>query len=507
MIISEMQRKLATWATTDPSFRVDRLLRLITHPDWLAEAARLTLCTKGAHTPGVDGVDRLKLQVRLTEELNNLRDELLSGSYRPLPARRVYIPKANGKQRPLGIPSLRDRIVQRAMLMAMEPIWECDFHSLSYGFRPERSVHHAIRTVKLQLTDCGQARGRWIIEGDLSSYFDTVHHNLLMKAIRRRIRDARFMILLWRVIKAGHVDAGLFRAASEGVPQGGVISPLLSNIMLNEFDKYLHKHYLSAESRKEREKWNRSVRNGQAVAIPEHRQLRPAVTYCRYADDFVIIVKGTKADALTIREECRGVLEDSLKLRLNMEKTKVTHVNDGFVFLGHRIIRKRSRYGKMRVVTTIPKDRAKNFAASLTALLSGNYSESKVSMVELINRKLKGWSAFYQFVDFKAKIFSYIDRVVFWKLAYWLAHKYRKSIKQLMRMWCKTPKPGMNRTWILFGRANNGSLCGEILYRMVGQGKKSFRWRNPEGNPYLRTESRNTWTSRYAEVAMALDSI
>ncbi len=277
--------------------------------------------------------------------------------------------------------------------------------------------------------------------------------------------------------------------------------------MLNEFDKYLHEHYLSAESRKEREKWNRSVRNGQAIAILEHRQLRPAVTYCRYADDFVIIVKGTKADALTIREECRGVLEDSLKLRLNMEKTKVTHVNDGFVFLGHRIIRKRSRYGKMRVVTTIPKDRARNFAASLTALLSGNYSESKVSMVELINRKLKGWSAFYQFVDFKAKIFSYIDRVVFWKLAYWLAHKYRKSIKKLMRMWCKTPKPGMNRTWILFGKANNGSLCGEILYRMVGQGKKNFRWRNPEGNPYLRTESRNTWTSRYAEVAMALDSI
>lgn len=334
-----MQRKLATWATTDPSFRVERLLRLIIHPDWLAEAARLTLCTKGAHTPGVDGVDRLKLQTRLTEELNILRGELLSGSYRPLPARRVYIPKANGKQRPLGIPTLRDRIVQRAMLMAMEPIWECDFHSLSYGFRPERSVHHAIRTVKLQLTDCGQARGRWVIEGDLSSYFDTVHHSLLMKAIRRRIRDARFMILLWRMIKAGHVDAGLFRAASEGVPQGGVISPLLSNIMLNEFDKYLHKHYLSTESRKEREKWNRSVRNGQAVAILEHRQLRPAVSYCRYADDFVIIVKGTKADALTIREECRYVLEDSLKLRLNMEKTKVTHVNDGFVFLGHRIIR------------------------------------------------------------------------------------------------------------------------------------------------------------------------
>lgn len=198
------------------------------------------------------------LQARLAVELQILRDELLSGHYQPLPARRVYIPKSNGKLRPLGIPALRDRIVQRAMLMAMEPIWESDFHTLSYGFRPERSVHHAIRTVKLQLTDCGETRGRWVIEGDLSSYFDTVHHRLLMKAVRRRISDARFMTLLWKTIKAGHIDVGLFRAASEGVPQGGVISPLLSNIMLNEFDQYLHERYLSGKARKDRWYWNNS---------------------------------------------------------------------------------------------------------------------------------------------------------------------------------------------------------------------------------------------------------
>ncbi len=108
-----------------------------------------------------------------------------------------------------------------------------------------------------------------------------------------------------------------------------------------------------------------------------------------------------------------------------MDKTKITHVNDGFTFLGHRLIRKRSRYGDMRVVTTIPRDKARNFAASLTTLLSGNYSENKIDRVGMLNRKLKGWAAFYQFVDFKAKVFSYIDRVVFWKLAHWLARKYR----------------------------------------------------------------------------------
>jgi retron-type reverse transcriptase len=193
-----MQCKLATWTTADPTRRVDRLLRLIAQPGWLAEAARITLSSKGAHTPGVDGVGKATLLATLPEILETLRGELLSGAYQPLPARRIYIPKANGTQRPLGIPTLRDRIVQRAMLMAMEPIWESDFHTLSYGFRPERSVHHAIRTVKLQLTDNTATRGRWVIEGDLSSYFDTVHHRLLMKAVRRRIKDNRFLVLLWR---------------------------------------------------------------------------------------------------------------------------------------------------------------------------------------------------------------------------------------------------------------------------------------------------------------------
>ena len=159
------------WAATDPSRRIERLLRLITQPEWLAEAARITLSSKGAHTPDIDGVNKATLQPRLAAELQTLRDELLSGYCQPLPARRVYIPKSNGKQRPLGIPALRDRILQRAMLMALEPIWESDFHTLSYGFRPERSVHHALRTEKLQLTDWGQTRGRWVIEGDMSSYF------------------------------------------------------------------------------------------------------------------------------------------------------------------------------------------------------------------------------------------------------------------------------------------------------------------------------------------------
>ena len=233
-----MQSKLATWSTENRERKFDRLLRLIADRNWLSQAARITLASSGARTPGVDGVDKCMMEANLQHELATIREELLAGSYHPLPARRVYIPKANGKLRPLGIPSLRDRIVQRAMLMAMEPIWESDFLSASYGFRPARSVHHAIRMVKLQLLggDEQSTAGRWIIEGDLASYFDTVHHRLLMKGIRKRVADQRFLDLLWKFIKAGCVDRGLFRAASEGVPQGGVISPLLSNIMLHGFD-------------------------------------------------------------------------------------------------------------------------------------------------------------------------------------------------------------------------------------------------------------------------------
>lgn len=504
MIIRELQRKLATWTATDKTRRVNRLLRLISHPHWLYQAAQVTLSSKGATTPGIDGITKMHLQTNLTGYLDGIRNDLLSGNYQPMPARRIYIPKANGKQRPLGIPTLRDRIVQRAMLMAMEPIWENDFHSLSYGFRPERSVHHAIRTVKLQMSESNEPKGRWIVEGDLSSYFDTVHHRLLMKCVRKRINCRRFNELLWRFIKAGHIERNLFCATSEGVPQGGVISPLLSNIMLNEFDQYLDKCYLCKKVRKDRWYWNRTVQDKRNIALKEKRQWKPAVAYCRYADDFLVIVKGNKQQAEAIRDQCRNFLEGKLKLTLNMEKTHITHVNDGFIFLGHRLIRKRGSKGNMRVVSGIPNGKAKAFSHSLSKALSGDHSCSKIDKVELLSRKLKGWAQFYRHTDYTAKVYSKIDRIVFWKLAKWLARKYRCSIKSLMMKWIKRPKPNQAKTWVLFGKSNRGNLCGALLFRLVSSPKLPFRWRLPESNPYLRDEMRNTITSRYSDVAMAV---
>lgn len=505
MIISEMQCKLATWSTADGQRRFDRLLRLMADRTWLAEAARVTLASPGAHTPGIDGIDKSTLAPVLDEELTRLRAELLSGDYRPSPARRVTIPKANGKLRPLGIPTLRDRVVQRAMLMVMEPIWESDFHRDSYGFRPQRSVHHAIRTIKLQLLDGTETKGRWVIEGDLASYFDTVHHRLLMRCVKKRIRDRRFLILLWRLIKAGHVDRGLFRASSEGVPQGGVISPLLSNIMLHEFDVYLEAKYLSKKARKDRWAWNFGIQQGRPITIRENRQWKPAVAYCRYADDFVVIVKGNKHHAEAIRTECRAFLEGELQLTLNMDKTHITHVNDGFVFLGHRIIRKRGPRGTMRPVSTIPREKARAFAHKLTAQLSGHDHVNKIDQVEAINRQLAGWANFYQYTDYTAMVYRHVDRVVFWKLAHWLARKYKTSIRSLMRQWIRRPTPEQAKTWLLWGRSGSGNLCGIALRRLVTSRKQRFHWRTPAGNPHLAEyRNRRATTSGYRDVALAL---
>lgn len=505
MITSEMQSKLATWSSKDKGRRFDRLLRVIADRSWLQEAARVALASRGAGTPGIDGMDKHAMESELPFQLESIRSELLAGTYQPQPAKRVYLPKANGKQRPLGIPTLRDRVVQRAMLMVMEPIWESDFHRLSYGFRPERSVHHAIRTVKFQLQDAIHTSGRWVIEGDLASYFDTVHHKRLMKGVRKRIRDPRFLSLLWRFLKAGHIDQGLFRAASEGVPQGGTLSPLLSNIMLNEFDQWLEANYLSKKVRKDRWAWNFGIQQRRPIALCENRQWKPAVAYCRYADDFVLIVKGNKAQAEVVREACRSFLEDHLKLTLNMEKTHITHVNDGFVFLGHRIIRKRGPRGTMRTVTTIPKDKFRNFAQRLVKELSSHYSKNKIDLVERLNRQLAGWANFYQFTDYTAVWYGKLDRILFWKLAHWLARKYRTPIKLLIKQWVRKPSVDKAKTWTLFGCSGKGHLCGVTLRRLVTSRKGSFRWRNPEVNPYLpREEKRNTVTSRYHDVVMAM---
>ena len=483
------------------------MLRIVSDPIWLEEAICKTLGARGATTPGIDGMTRVHVENNIAELARTIGKELRTGTYEPQPVRRVNIRKANGKLRPLGIPTLKDRIVQRAMLMAMDPIWESDFHNRSYGFRPCRSVHQAIRTVKVQLQDFGRGNGpRWIIEGDLTSYFDTIHHRLLMKAVRRRIRDRRFLNLLWKFLKAGHVDKRLFHAAHDGVPQGGVISPLLGNIMLNEFDTYLENRYLSTKTRRARESWNDSVKRKRPKAIEEGREWKPSVSYCRYADDFLISVKGTRAQAEEIREECREYLHEDLRLVLNMEKTRITHVNDGFVFLGHRIIRKRGKKGKMRITDGIPKEKVSGFTDRIRKHLDENHHMSGAEMIDSLNLKINGWGRFYQYVDQKSWAFGKVDRTVFWKMAHWLGAKYKSDIKPLMKKWVAHPEEGKAKTWVMYDRTSDGKPRRAVLSRLVGRGKMQYRWKQQQGNPYRVEPEERTQApaSRYGEVAMAV---
>jgi hypothetical protein len=159
----------------------------------------------------------------------------------------------------------------------------------------------------------------------------------------------------------------------------------------------------------------------------------------------------------------------------------------------------------MRPVTTIPHDKFRNFAAKLVQELSGNYSVNEIDMVERLNRRLKGWAAFYQFTDYTATIYRKVDRLVFWKLARWLGRKYRTSLKQLLRQWVRAPAPDQAKTWFLFGYSGSGRHCGLASARLVSSRKRQFRWQNPVTNPYIiRTDDRQTVTSHYAEVAMAM---
>jgi RNA-directed DNA polymerase len=485
MIISEMQCKLATWSKENKERKFDRLLRLIACKDWLMVAAEKTLNSNGSKTPGIDGITRKGLKINLMEHIYAIRNELLSGTYEPQPARRVYIPKANGKTRPLGIICLRDRIVQRAMLMVMEPIWENDFHRDSYGFRPNRSAHQAIQNIVINLQDSSISQGgRWIIEGDLSDYFSTVQHKLLISCIKRRIQDKRFINLLWKILKAGVIDKNVTLKTQIGVQQGAVLSPLLSNILLNEFDSYMDEKYLCEKARRQRGGWNVSVRDQTPIALREKREWKPAISYARFADDFVLIVKGSHSHATTIREEINNFLTKKLRLTLNMEKTHITHVNDGFTFLGHRVIRKRGSKGSMRPVTQIPRDKFNKFSHQIVKLLSGNHNTSKIDMVEKLNQLIIGWTNFYCYTTYTAILFQKLDTIIFWKLGHWLAQKYKTRVNKLIRkMYNYSRKYGL-KTWIVH-ETKHSRVHSVVLRKCTGAVKKWHMPGRPRDNPYL----------------------
>ncbi len=291
---------------------------LMHQPDWLHAAMERILKRSRGKAAGVDRVTVKKFtEHRLSEKFEELRLELRNGIYRPKPLRRVEIPKANGKMRPLGIPCLRDKIVQEAVRMALEPIFEVEFHDNSYGFRPNRNAHHAVFRCQ-QMMKSGFT---WVIEGDVKACFDEISHESILKALREKVMDNKFLDLIGLFLKTGVMIEGKFHPTTKGVPQGGVVSPLLANAVLNKLDWFLQGKARTGASM------------NKAIAKRE-----PNLRFSRYADDWcVFLTRANKQQAESLKEEIRELLDTNCGLQLSMEKTKVTHVRDGFDFLGFHL--------------------------------------------------------------------------------------------------------------------------------------------------------------------------
>jgi len=226
-----MQRKLSLWAEKDKSLQFSDLYHLLYDKDWLRLAHDYVAQNAGSVTAGCDGIDMGAFDENLEDNLQQLAQDLKAETFEPYPVRRTFIPKSPGKVRPLGIPTIRDRIVQEALRMILEPIYEADFSQFSFGFRPNRCTMDAIKCILWSTTE--RKKFFWIIEGDISSYFDTINHKKLLRLLGRRVKDRRLLKLTWKFLRAGVMEGKLFRDTKLGTPQGGIISPLLANVYLS----------------------------------------------------------------------------------------------------------------------------------------------------------------------------------------------------------------------------------------------------------------------------------
>jgi len=416
--VDEMQKKLSEKAAKDPTHQFADLYSLLCNITWLRVAHLHVNTNQGRETAGVDGETMARFNGDLEGNLTRLREALKAKTFEPRPVKRVYIPKANGKKRPLGILTIDDRIVQEALRMILEPIWESDFSKYSYGFRPNRSTYDAIAYLGNRLASYGADSYQWVIEGDISSYFDTIPHRRLIKAVKRRVADRDIRDLLWKFLRAGVMVAGARRETLTGTPQGGIASPLLANIYLHELDRYMESKYLNL------------------TAYERHKQRMQGkgnALYLRYADDFVVLWNGTKTAAHALKEELGGLL-DTMGLKLSKEKTKITHITEGFQFLGYWIIRARGLKGKMVPKVRIPDSAIKRFTQKMREILAPKTThESMSAKIYALNRFIRGWCQYYRCTSSPANVFSKLGHALFWVMAHWLGRKYQVNMPVILR--------------------------------------------------------------------------
>lgn len=281
--VQRMQTKLHQWAKEHPGEALDDAWGLVTNTRVLAHAWARLAENKGSKTAGIDGMTRCRVEERGIERfIEEVRASLRSGEYAPLPVREHAIPKPDGKLRRLGIPTLKDRLVQMALKLVLEPLFEAEFQPCSYGFRPNRSTHDALAEIRHSGT--APRLYDWVVEGDIRACFDRIDHNLLMERVKVRVGDRKVLRLIRQFLEAGVLRRGQVEETTEGTPQGGVLSPLLANVLLDGLDRaYAERYHRLTPSERQR---------------IQRKRLGPVGKLVRYADDFVVMIRGTQEDAI-----------------------------------------------------------------------------------------------------------------------------------------------------------------------------------------------------------------
>lgn len=416
---SERVLKALSDHSQSSDYKYERLYRYLFSEEMFAVAYQRIYAKQGNMTPGTDGktIDEMSLE-RIEKLILSIKDE----SYQPHPARRVYIPKKNGKKRPLGIPSFEDKLVQEVVRLLLEAIYEGHFEGTSHGFRPHRSCHTALGMIQKSF-----AGAKWFIEGDIKGFFDNIDHNVLISILRERISDERFLRLIRKFLNAGYVEDWKYNKTYSGTPQGGIISPILANIYLDKFDKYI-KEYAAKFRKGDRrsvnpEYWrlnNKKNRLKQKLQKTSDEQMRKSylyeiaqlskqmlstphkdamdadfrrLQYVRYADDFLISVIGSKSECETIKADITQFMREQLKLELSDEKTLITHAQDKAKFLGYEIFIRKSNAVKRNKDGVLKRDFNGAVVLSLnSAVIQEKLTEYNAMEVRKIDGKDVWWS-------------------------------------------------------------------------------------------------------------------